>query len=217
MMMGAFLKRSKRSVKNVERNLVVPIIQKCMWRYMQFDPQRYPKDYDFHVKAGMGIVAREAEAMQLTQLVGMVPEQFGSVALTMAQGIIENSAVPNKVTILKQINAALQPPSEEEQKKKQQLQDLQYQAAMAQAQGALLQNQKTIAEIRKILGEANKFQHQAGVEDDKVAIEAGKLKQMERELDLFDDQNKIAVERLRIQEKQVDNQAKIAASKSTQS
>lgn len=204
MMMGAFLKRAKRSVKNVERNLVVPLIQKAMWRYMQFDPQRYPKDFDFHVKAGLGIVAREVEAMQLTQLVGMVPEQFGPVALTMAQGIIENTAVPNKAAILKQINEALKPPDEETVKKQKALQDLQYEAAKAQAQGALLMNQKTIAEIRKLLAEANKFSHQAGVEDDRILQEQQKIKLAEQELDQFTVQNRIAAQRLQLEDRALD-------------
>jgi hypothetical protein len=204
MMMGAFLKRSKRSVKNVERNLVKPLIQKALWRYMQFDPQRYPKDFDFHVKAGLGIVAREVEAMQMTQLTGMIPEQFGQVSLALAQGIIEHTAIPNKANITKLVNQALQPPDQETQAKQKALTDLQYEAAKAEAQGALLQNQKTIAEIRKLLAEANKFAHQAGVEDDKVAVEAGKLQLMQQELDHFAEQNRIASRRIDLQEEQLD-------------
>jgi hypothetical protein len=204
MMMGAFLKRSKRSVKNVERNLVKPVIQKCLWRYMQFDAQRYPKDYDFHVKAGLGIVAREVEAMQLTQLVGMVPEQFGGVALTMAQGIIENSAVPNKATILQQINAALQPPSPEEQAKQKQLQDLQFSAARASAQGALLQNQETLARIRKLLAEANKISHEAGIEDDRVALEREQNQLALDENAMYQEQNRISLARLAREDRALD-------------
>jgi hypothetical protein len=203
MMMGAFLKRSKRSVKNVDRNLMKPVIQKCMWRYMQFDPTRYPKDYDFHVKAGVGIVAREVEAMQMTQLAGMIPEQFGSVSLALVQGIIEHTSLPNKANITKLVNEALAPPDPETQAKQKALSDLQYEAAKAEAQGVLLSNQKTMAEIRKILAEANKFAHQAGVEDDKVMVEVSKLKLMEEELEHFAEQNRIASRRIDLQEEQL--------------
>lgn len=204
MLMGAFVKRSKRAVRNVDRNLVKPVIQKAMWRYMQFEPRRYPKDYDFNVKATMGIVAREVEAMQMTQMVGMIPEQFGAVSLTLVQGVIEHSALPNKAVILKQINAAMAPPSEEEQKKQKELKDLQFEAVKAQAQGELLKNQKTLAEIRKLLAEANKFAHQAGVEDDKVVIEQQKIQQMIDENATYREQNRIALARLAQQDRMLD-------------
>lgn len=204
MLMGAFVKRSKRSVRNVERNLVNPIIEKCMWRYMQFEPTRYPKDFEFNVKSGLGIVAREVEAAQLTQTMGMIPEQFGGVSVLLLKGIIEHTTLPNKAEIKKAIEAATAPPPPEQVQKQQQLQDLQYQAAMAQAQGLLLQNQKTIAEIRKLLAEANKFGHQAGVEDDKLSIEHGKLMAMMQENEVYADQNRIALARLTQTNRQLD-------------
>jgi hypothetical protein len=204
MLMGAFVKRSKRSVQNVERNLVYPVIQKCMWRYMQFEPRRYPKDYEFNVKAGMGIVAREVEAMQMTQMMGMIPEQFGSVAVMLAKGVIENTALPNKAEIVKEIARATAPPSPEQQAKQQQLADLQFEAAKAQAQGELLKNQKTLAEIRKILAESNKFAHQAGVEDDKVILERQKIEQMMAENATYQEQNRIAIARLAQQDRMLD-------------
>jgi hypothetical protein len=204
MLMGAFVKRSKRAVRNVDRNLVQPIIQKCMWRYMQFEPRRYPKDFEFVVKATLGIVAREVEAMQMTQMTGMIPEQFGNVSLTLVQGVIEHSSLPNKAQILEQIAQALQPPSEEEQKKQQELQQLQHEAVKAQAQGELLKNQKTLAEIRKLLAEANKFAHQAGVEDDKMLQEQRRIELMEKELQSFETQNQIALRRLHQQDRALD-------------
>jgi hypothetical protein len=202
--MGAFVKRSKRSVQNVDRNLITPVIQKVMWRYMQFEPRRYPKDYEFNVKAGMGIIAREVEAMQMTQMMGMIPEQFGNVSILLAKGIIEHTAIPNKAEIHKAIAASLAPPSPEEQKKQQELKDLQFEAVKAQAQGELLQNQKTMAEIRKLLAEANKFAHQAGVEDDKVVQEQQRIKLMEQELESFEMQNRIAAKRVLQQDRQLD-------------
>lgn len=204
MLMGAFVKRSKRSVQNVDRNLVKPFIQKVMWRYMQFEPRRYPKDYDFHVKAGMGIVAREVEAMQMTQMMGMIPEQFGSVTLMLAKGVIEHTALPNKAEISEAIAKALAPPDAETQKKQKELADLQHEAVKAQAQGELLKNQKTLAEIRQILANAQKLAHQAGVEDDKVLIEQQKIQLMMQENATYQEQNRIALERLAQQDRALD-------------
>lgn len=205
MMMGAFAKRSKKTVGNVCRNLIQPAVRKSVWRYMQYDPIRYPQDYDFRVKASMGIVAREVEAMQLTQLLGMLPESIGpQVSAAVAKGIIELSSVANKAEINQALIQAMQPPSEEEQRRQQQLQELAFEQAKAEATQSLLENQKTLAEIREILAKAAQLQRKADNEDDKLAIEQGRLDLQGAEILTFQQQNEIAMKRLELQEKQVE-------------
>lgn len=204
LMMGAFVKRAKKAIQQIDRNLLTPLIEKMMWRYMQFDSRRYPQDFKFHVKATLGMMAREVEQMQMTQLIGMMPEQFGQVSLVLAQSIVEMSSAPNKAQIMKTINAALAPPDPETQAKQKQLADLQYQAALAQAEGVLLQNQKTIAEIKKILAEAEKAAHAAGVEDDKLVLEVEKIRQQRMELESFNDQNRLQLLKLQQGERALD-------------
>lgn len=211
MMMGAFVKRAKRSIHNVDRNLVTPIIQKSMWRYMQFDPVRYPQDFEFRVKSTMGIMAREVEAMQMTQLIGMIPEQFGQVALTLVQGVIEHTALPNKADIIKQINQALQPPDPETVKKQKELQEMELEAVKAKAQGELLKNQKTLAEIRKLLAEAQATARKGEVADDELLLEVKRIELAKDELSSFEEQNRISMGRLALQAKALDH--KIATDK----
>lgn len=203
MMMGAFVKRAKRAIHNVDRNLLQPIIQKAMWRYMQFDPMRYPKDYDFNVKATMGIVAREVEAMQLTQLAGMMPEEFGSVTLLMMKGIIENTSVFNKAEIMKGVDAVLNP-SEEALKEKKELQEIQKTTMRAEAQKVLLENQKTIAEIKKILAEARAVLAKAQMEPVKLQQEERKLDIQEEELQHFAQQNQLQARSLQLKDRELD-------------
>jgi len=203
LMMGAFVKRAKRAIANVDRNLMQPLIKKSIWRYMQFDPRRYPKDYEFRVVATLGIVAREVEAMQLTQLLGMMPEEFPGVKLVVAQGIIDNTAVSNKGDIQKAIKAAIQPPPPEVAQKQKELADVQFQTALAEAQGALLANQKTVAEIRKLMADAMLAMRKADVEDDKQRQEDVRLRIAFEELDQFEEQNKIAQQRLDLQQQQL--------------
>ncbi len=176
MLMGAFVKRAKRVVQNVDRHLLTPLITKFMWRYMQFDPVRYPAAFDFIVKATMGIVAREAEAMQLTQLMGMMPDEFHAAKLVLAKGIIENTAVSNKAEIVQIINQALQP-NPQQQQQQQQLQQLALQTAHAQAEGELLKNQKTIAEIRELVARADMEQHKAAMSIQELDQEAQRIRQ----------------------------------------
>lgn len=208
LMMGAFVKRSKRAIHNFSRNFISPIIKKTLWRYMQFDPTRYPTDYQFRAIGGTGIVAREVEAMQLTQLLGMLPQQFPQVAAVVAKGVIDNSSVYNKKEITAAIDAALQPPSEEEQQKQQQLADAQLQAALAEAQGKLLDNQHTLAKIRSELAEAEMKSRKADVEDEKVQQEQQRIALQAAEIEQFMQQNKIAMQRLQLQERQLDLKAR---------
>lgn len=204
MMMGAFVKRSKRAIQNIDRNMLAPLIEKVMWRYMQFYPTRYPRDYDFRVKATLGIMAREVELAQQSQIMGMLGEEVPGVKLTLMQGMVENMSVTNKAQIIQAINQAMQPPPPEQVEKQKQLADLQFQAALAQAQGTLLANQKTIAEIRKLLAEAQKFSHQAGVEDDKVLIETEKVRVMREELETYEQQNALQLRKLSQQDRALD-------------
>lgn len=204
MLMGAFVKRAKRAIKNVDRNLLRPIIQKSLWRYMQFDPQRYPQDYKFVVKATLGIIAREVEVAQMSQVIGMLPEQAQNVKLTIAQGMIENSTFMNKAQILTAINEALKPPPPEIAEQQKMLADLQLQAAMGSARQVLLDNQKTVAEIRKILAEAQAAVRKGDLEDDRLVQEQQKLLLMNKEIDQFAEQNKIASQRLELQQQQLD-------------
>lgn len=212
LMMGAFVKRSKRAIQNFSRNLVEPTLKKCLWRYMQFDNQRYPQDYKLRVVSGTGIVAREVEAMQLTQLLGMLPQDFPNISAVIAKGVVENSSVYNKAEIASVIDQAMQPPSEEEQQRQQQMQDAQFQAALAQAQGELLKNQQILAEIRETLAKAEVNARKADVEETKVAQEQERIALQASEIDQFEQQNNIALQRLKLQEKQLDFKMKEATS-----
>ena len=46
MIMGGSIKRSKRTMRNVEEDFLKPLINKLLWRYQELYPQRYQaKDY----------------------------------------------------------------------------------------------------------------------------------------------------------------------------
>lgn len=207
LMMGAFVKRSKRSIQNFTRNLVSPVLKKTLWRYMQFEPKRYSADYEFKIVTGTGIVAREVEAMQLTQLMGMLPKEFPQLGAVVAKGIVENSAVFNKNEIMKAIDEAMKPPPEEEVERQKQLADAQLEAQLAQAQGYLLENQLTMAKIRETLAKAEVNARKADVEEVKVDQEQQRIQLQSKEIEQFEEQNRIAMERLKLQEKQLQQRA----------
>jgi DNA primase len=203
MLMGAFVKRSKRSIANISRNFIGPLLEKVIWRYMQFDPIRYPQDFDLKLKPTLGIVAREVEAGQMTQLMGMMPQEYHQVQLLLAKGIVEHTALSNKGELLQAIQQALTPPPPEEQKKQKQLADMAQQAQVAglhaQVEGYQLQNQKTQAEIKKILADAGKKGHEAQMQESKTQQEWARIHQSQQEAEQFAAQNHIAAARLPIE------------------
>lgn len=112
------IKRSKRSMQNIERNFINPLIQKAIWRYMQFDPDRYPySDYKFISRSSMGIMAREFEQSQLTNMLSLVPREspiFGQLL----SDIYDNTSLTGKEgmkSAIAQTFAPRQPTPEEEQ------------------------------------------------------------------------------------------------------
>jgi len=203
-LMGAFVKRAKRAVRQLDRKLLQPFITKSLWRYMQFDPQRYPRDYDFVVKATLGIVAREVENMQLTQVLGMLPEQVPGVAMAITQGIVDNSSLSNKGMIVDAIAAAMAPPPPEQQQRQQALEDMQFEAAIADAEGILLKNQKTIAEIRKLLAEAESEKQEGALSVVDARQEQQRIGLQAEEIDQFREQNRIALQRLELQSRMLE-------------
>lgn len=207
LMMGAFVKRAKRAIRNVNDNLVRPLIRKSMWRMMQFDGARYPKDFDFTVKATLGMVAREVEAMQMTQLIGMLPEPFPEVSLAVAKGIVELSSIHNKAEILQLIEQKLQPPPPEVQKRQEELAELQHEAAKEEFIQSSLDNQKVLAEIRKLLNEAEVEARKSELETVKSQQEDMRILIQEAELQELARQNDIANRRLDLQERQLRQKA----------
>jgi len=152
-LMGAFVKRSKRAVAGISRNFLFPLVQKVLWRYMQFDPVRYPKAFDVKLNTTMGIIAREVEAAQLTQLMGMMPQEFHQAQLVLAKGIIDHTAISNKAEVMKVIDGILNP-SPEQQKAAQAQQQMQQQVAQATLQKLQAEVAKLNAEVQKISADA---------------------------------------------------------------
>lgn len=75
MQLGNFVKRSKRTIRNIEKEFVVPLVQQTARLYMQFDPERYPfSDYTFRAVSVLGTMARELEQMQYATMLNTVPE-----------------------------------------------------------------------------------------------------------------------------------------------
>lgn len=112
MIVGSMIKRSRRTLANIERNLLTPLVKKALWRYMQFDPKRFPlKDYNFKVKSSMGIMAREFEQGQLVSLLSTVPAESPAFWMLM-KGIYVNSSIDEREQMIQYCDQMLQQASQ---------------------------------------------------------------------------------------------------------
>ncbi len=108
MIQGGAIKRSKRTLANIERNFMKPLIHKAAWRYMQFAPDRYPTlDVKFNVHSTLGMIARELEQQQLATMMQTVPQESPAFWMLL-KGVYENSSISNREEMLPVIDQMMQ-------------------------------------------------------------------------------------------------------------
>jgi hypothetical protein len=97
--LGASVKRSARTLMNIERDYIVPLIEKAAVRLNALDPSRYPRlENRPKINSGIGIMIRELENQQLAQLMTQLPS--GAAQLSILRLIVEGSAIREKSDVL---------------------------------------------------------------------------------------------------------------------
>ena len=153
MLQSAAIKRQKRTLMNFQNTFLIPLINKSMWRKIQFDVERYPvSDYKFVPYSTMGIMAKELEMTQMVQMLQAIPKDspaFNVILLAMFQ----NSSIHNRDQI---VNALMQGNEPDEQQ--MQMQQMAIELEMQQSQADI---QKTLAEANEEQAKAMKWQSEA--------------------------------------------------------
>ncbi len=194
MMGSTFIKRSKRAMGNVDRNFLTPFIRKALWRYIQFDPQRFGEDYKFIPRATMGIMAKEVENSQLISMLGFLQPQSPEYNI-IVKAIFDNSASANKSELTQAMTQMLAPPDEEQEALKKRAEQMQMEAAQIEIEQAKKDLEKTNAEIEKLKAETLHKEVMADLEDDKVEIQAANAVTGAENARMAHEQNSIARER----------------------
>ena len=206
MMQAGFLKRSKRTMRRVEKFLD-SLVTQSLWRYMQFDPGRYPRDMKFVVNGTMGMMAREVENQQLVQMLGFVPPESPAHGL-IVQAIFENSSSADKDVLKQSIQEMNKPPTPEEQQMQQQMQQLQLRMQTAETEKEEALAQKAAAEAQLALA---KTQHElvlADLEDDKVELAAANAATGAEKTRLQREQIAVAREKNQVEREKISAQGK---------
>lgn len=184
MIQSGFIKRSKRAMRNVETKFLDKIIKKALWRYMQFDPERYPQDFKFQVNSTMGIMAKEFEQQVLTQMLQVIPPE-SQIFPAVIKGIIENSSAVNKSELVEAVKAQMQPNPMQEMMQQMQMAAMQAELdeKKAKAELAKAQAMKAQADARLSLVKADLedekievMAHQTVISDKKINVDMAKTK-----------------------------------------
>lgn len=191
MMGSAFIKRARRTMQNIERNLLRPLVTKLMWRYVQFSPE-FPQDIKFTVRGTLGVMAREIEQQQMTQLLSLVPQESPPF-MAMVKAIFDNSSSPHKADVIKSVDAMLHPPADPEaQAEAAEMKALQKRAMIAEVEEKESNARKADGEARRALAQATLAEAQAALAPIEAQAAMMKAATDKQEVDEFARQNDIS-------------------------
>ena len=150
---ATIIKKYKRTLVNFQEDFLIPFIKKSVYRYMQFDPERYPSvDFKFIPTATLGIIAREYEQQQLIGLLQTLGPNTPVLPIIL-KGILGNSSLSNRNELIATLEQMSQPNPE-----MQQLQMVKEQLALKAAQAQIAvdttQAEQNRAEATKLTVEA---------------------------------------------------------------
>jgi len=159
--MSSIIKKNKQALMNFQDDFLIPLIKKVAYRYMQFDPERYPsRDFKFTPASTLGMVAREYEQQQFIGLLQTLGPDSPVLPLVL-KGIIKGSSLSNKEELATALDQMNQPNPEAQAMQQAQMQaqiqlvqaqinELNSRAAESQAdaQEAIAKAQKTMVEAQ---------------------------------------------------------------------
>jgi len=203
MAVATIIKKYKRTLVNFQEDFLIPFIQKAAFRYMQFDPERYPSvDMKFIPTATLGIIAREYEQQQFIGLLQTLGPNTPVLPLIL-KGILNNSSLSNRYELIGALDQMSQP--DPQAKEMQQVQQqLALQAAQAQIAVQTTQAEQNRAEATKLMTEAQLMPQEVQA---KVIASTTKNLPQGNESNEFDKRVRIA--ELMLKEADIKNKSKI--------
>ena len=211
MAVASIIKKYKRTLVNFQEDFMIPFITKAAYRYMQFDPERYPTvDMKFIPTAALGIIAREHEQQQFISLLQTLGPNT-PVLPVILKGIMANSSLSNRYELIAMLDKMASGDPQAQQAAQMQ-QQLAMQLAQAQIAVQTTQAEQNKAEAQKLLTEAQLMPIEL-----QAKSMAANTKNLPNEADLaareFDKRVKVAD--LLLKEADIKNKAKIVEKQMT--
>jgi len=203
MAVATIIKKYKRTLVNFQEDFLIPFIQKASFRYMQFDPERYPSvDMKFIPTATLGIIAREYEQQQFIGLLQTLGPNTPVLPLIL-KGILNNSSLTNRFELMAALDQMNQPNPEAQQLAQAQ-QQLALQAAQAQIAVQTTQAEQNRAEAQKLLTEAQLMPQEL-----QVKALASTTKNLPANSESVEFDKRIKIAELMLKEEDIKNKSKI--------
>jgi hypothetical protein len=203
MAVSGIIKKYKRTLTNFQEDFMVPMIKKVAFRYMQFDPERYPSvDMKFIPTATLGIMAREYEQQQLIGLLQTLGPDTPVLPIIL-KGIIANSSLSNRAEMEQALDQMSQP-NPEAQQQQQMAAQMQMEQAQAQTQSLQARAMRDQAEAQKTVVETQLLPEELKA---KVISSLSTNIDGQNQDDEFEKRARIAD--LMLKEKDIDNKGKI--------
>jgi len=178
MTQSASIKRQKRTLMNFQNTFLIPMINKALWRKIQFDVDRYPVvDYKFIPYSTMGIMAKELEMQQMVSMLQSVPKDSPAFNILLLS-FFQNSSVHNRDQIVQQLLKGFQP--------NPQAQQFQQQIRLLELEQKKADIQKTLAEAQDEQASALKSQVDAGSKQENQLDLQERMIKLQKELAQID-------------------------------
>lgn len=202
---ATIIKKYKRTLVNFQEDFLIPFIKKAAFRFMQFDPERYPSvDMNFVPTATLGIIAREYEQQQFIGLLQTLGPNTPVLPLIL-KGIMQNSSLTNRFELIAALDEMMKPNPEQQQMEQVQ-QQLALQAAQAQIAVSTTQAEQNRAEATKLSVEAQLMPQE---------VQSKNMAAMTKNLPNQDDQasrefdKRVKIAELMLKEADIKNKSKI--------
>jgi len=205
MAVASIIKKYKRTLVNFQEDFLIPFINKAAYRFMQFDPERYPSvDMVFIPTATLGIIAREYEQAQFISLLQTLGPDTPVLPIIL-KGIVANSSLSNRAELMARLDSMGQvdPAAQEKQLVQEQLA---LQAAQAQIAVNTTQAEQNRAEATKIMIDTKlkPLEVQAKIQQGLTANLPNQADMASREFD-----KRVKVAELMLKEADIKNKSKI--------
>jgi len=165
--MSAIVKKNRVAMASFQDDFLIPMVKKVAYRYMQFDPERYPmKDFKFTTMSSVGALAREHEQQQLIGLLQTLGPSSPIVSIIL-KSIVSTSGLLNREELVKQLDQLSQPNPQAQEMEQQ---HMQLQMALTQAQVNELNARaaESMADAQEAQARAQKIMVEASLMEDKV-------------------------------------------------
>jgi hypothetical protein len=207
--MSAIVKKNKLAMASFQDDFIIPMVQKVAYRYMQFDPDRYPmRDFKFTTMSSIGAIAREYEQQQLIGLMQTLGPNSPIVPVLL-RSIIATSGLMNKEQLMAQLEQMSQP-NPEAQQMEQQHHQLQMALVQAQANELNARASESAADAQEAQARAQKLMVEASLMDDKV--KADLIRSLSANMNTRDKnefEKRVKVADLILKERQIDSNEQI--------